>query len=57
MDVPGGGINDIPRRMKLDIWDTTGNEQMANIVKPFFAGAHAVIFVYSIESLASFKEL
>ena len=43
-------MNDLPIRMKLDIWDTTGNEAMANLIKPLFAGAHAVIFVYSIES-------
>ena len=55
--MPGGGNNNIPSQIKLDIWDTTGQEQYANLVKSFYAGTHAVIFVYSIESMASFKEL
>ena len=26
VNVPGGGKNDLPEKIKLDIWDTTGDE-------------------------------
>ncbi len=57
VNVPGGGVNGKPAQFRLDIWDTAGQEEYANIVKTFYAGAHAVIFVYSIESSVSFKQL
>ena len=52
VDLPGGGP-----RLKLDIWDTAGNESTQAYNKTFFAGAHAVIIVYSIDSNDTFKSI
>ena len=44
-------------RLKLDIWDTAGNESTQAYNKTFFAGAHAVLIVYSIDSNDTFKSI
>lgn len=44
-------------KIKMDIWDTAGDEFQQNNVRNFFAGAHAVIIVYSIESVETFKSV
>ena len=36
VDVPGGGQNGKPAKIKLDIWDTAGQESYLSINKMFF---------------------
>ena len=57
MDVAGGGKNGIPAKIKLDIWDTPGNEALRFMFKNFLNGSHAVIFVYDVTSSVSFRDL
>ena len=45
------------KKIKLDIWDTTGQEMYSMLNRNHYAGAHAVIIVYSIESLKTFKSV
>ena len=41
-------------RIKLQIWDTAGQENFQSITKIFYRGAHAVFLTYNITSLDSF---
>ena len=43
--------------MKLQIWDTAGQECFRSITKIFYRGAHVVILSYSILQGASFENL
>lgn len=43
--------------MKLQIWDTAGQESFRSIIKSFYRNVSAVFLVYNIASLTSFKEL
>ena len=44
-------------RVKLQLWDTAGAEQYRAITTGYYRGAHAVLLVYDISSLSSFKVL
>ena len=57
VDVPGGGKDGRPLKMKLDIWDTAGTESAQAIARNFYTGSHAVIVVYSVISQNSFKSV
>ena len=57
VDIPNGGQNGRPAKIKLDIWDTAGDDSMRNIMKTFYNGAAAVIIVYSVTSPTSFKSV
>ena len=58
VDVPNGGQNGIPAKIKLDIWDTPGESSKIGVFqKNFFNGADAVIIVYSIDNAYSFKSV
>ena len=57
VDVPGGGKEGRPLKMKLDIWDTAGSDSMQALARNFYAGSHAVIVVYSVDSPMSFKSV
>jgi Ras-related protein Rab-2A len=43
--------------VKLQIWDTAGQESFKSIIKAFYRNVSAVFLVYNIASLNSFKEL
>ncbi len=43
--------------LKLQIWDTAGQESFQSITKIFYRGAHAVLLTYSIASKLSFQNL
>ena len=45
------------KRVKLQIWDTAGTEQYRAITTGYYRGAHAVLLVYDITNLHSFKNL
>jgi Ras-related protein Rab-2A len=43
--------------LKLQIWDTAGQESFQSITKIFYRGAHAVLLTFSVASKASFQNL
>ena len=43
--------------LKLQIWDTAGQESFQSITKIFYRGAHGVLLTYSVASMASFSNL
>ena len=43
--------------MRLDIWDTAGQEQYSMLNRNHYSGAHAVIIVYAVNSLKTFKSV
>ena len=43
--------------IKLQIWDTAGQESFQSVTKIFYRGAHGVLLTYSIASMSSFKGL
>ena len=43
--------------MKLQIWDTAGQESFKSITKIFYRAAHAVFLCYSINNRGSFNNL
>ena len=48
-------IDDV--RIKLQIWDTAGQENFQSITKIFYRGAHAVFLTYNITSMDSFQNM
>ena len=43
--------------VKLQIWDTAGQEAFQSITKIFYKGAHAVLMTYDLTSMDSFMNL
>lgn len=43
--------------LKLEIWDTAGQDAYRSITKIFYRGANAIILGYSIANSNSFKNL
>ncbi len=43
--------------LKLQIWDTAGQESFRSITKIFYRGAHAAILTYSVTKRESFSNL
>jgi Ras-related protein Rab-2A len=43
--------------LKLQIWDTAGQESFRSITKIFYRGAHAAILAYSVGMRSSFENL
>lgn len=43
--------------LKLQIWDTAGQENFQSITKIFYRGAHGVFLTYNVTSLESFQHL
>ena len=50
-------INFKGKKIKLNIWDTYGQERIRNITQVFYKGAHALIFMYDVTDQNSFKNL
>lgn len=57
VEVPDGGKNGIPSKMKLDVWDTAGQEEFAAMTRNYYAGSHAVAIVYAIDKITTFKSV
>ena len=43
--------------MKLQIWDTAGQDRFRNIVSTFYRNAHAILVVYDISDMMSFQNV
>ena len=45
------------KKIRLDIWDSAGQERFKNIAKNYFHGANGIIFVYDITNKNTFETL
>ena len=45
------------KEIRLDLWDTAGEERFKNITKNYFRGANGIIFVYSLAKFETFTKL
>jgi len=43
--------------VKLQIWDTAGQETYKSVTRVFYKGAHCIFLVYDVTSMDSFKKL
>ena len=43
--------------MKLDIWDTAGQDAQNAMTRNFYQGSHIVLIVYGIDSASSFRSV
>ena len=43
--------------LKIDIWDTAGQEKYRSLARIFYKDARVIIFVYDITNLKSFQEI
>jgi len=44
-------------RLRLQIWDTTGQESFTTITKSFYRNSHCIFLVYDVNSRESFERL
>jgi small GTP-binding protein len=40
--------------IKLQVWDTAGQDKYKTITQSYYNGSHGVLIVYSVDSLSSF---
>ena len=45
------------KTIKLQIWDTAGQESFQSITKIFYRGAHAVLLTYDLTNMNTFNNL
>ncbi|XP_076456554.1 uncharacterized protein LOC143290886 [Babylonia areolata] len=45
------------RKVKLQIWDTAGQDRFRNIVSTFYRGAHAILLVYDVTDMTSLQSV
>ena len=50
-------VKDLNKKLKLNLWDTAGQEKYRALVKIFYKDAQIIIFVYNIINLESFESL
>ena len=50
-------LKDINKTLKMDIWDTAGQEKYRSMAKLFYKDAKIILFVYDISSIHTFEEL
>ena len=50
-------INLDNKLIKLQIWDTTGEERFRTITKTYYKGAHDIILTYDVTDINSFKNI
>lgn len=43
--------------IKLQIWDTAGHERFRTVTSAYYRGAHAVLIVFSVTDITSFRNL
>lgn len=43
--------------VKLQIWDTAGQEQFRSITKLFYKNSHAAVVVYDVTKADSFEDI
>ncbi len=45
------------KNIKMQIWDTAGEERFRNVISSYFKGSHGILLVYDITNKDSFKNL
>ena len=50
-------INLDNKLIKLQIWDTAGEERFRTITKTYYKGAHGIILTYDVTDINSFKNI
>ena len=50
-------LQKLKKNLKLDIWDTAGQEKYRSMGKMFYKNAYIILFVYDITSIMTFQEL
>jgi len=50
-------INFRNKLVKLQIWDTSGEERFRTILKTAYKGAHGIILIYDVTDQNSFKNI
>ena len=45
------------KRIKLQLWDTVGNERFRSLTSAYFRGAHGVLLVYDVGNAKSFSSV
>ena len=45
------------KKIKLQLWDTAGQEKFRSIIKPYCKIAHLIVFVYAIDNKNSFNNI
>ena len=50
-------INVNNKQIRIQIWDTAGQENFKSIIQAYYKGVHCVLLVYSVANASSFKSL
>ena len=45
------------KKIKLQLWDTAGQQRFKNIAQTYFKGASGIVLVYAINNYDSFKNI
>lgn len=45
------------RQVKMQLWDTAGQDRFRNIVASYYRGAHGIVLVYDVTSTQSFENV
>lgn len=49
-------VDDIGKPVRLQVWDTAGQEQFHTIAKSYFRGAHGILLCFSLKDRFSFEK-
>lgn len=50
-------LDDEGKKLKLQVWDTSGQERFRTVTQTYYKGAQAIILVYSVDDRESFKNI